>query len=195
MGGVGCRGRGTLCPQDPPAAAALLRPRPGVARDTALCGPLEGAAPANPPPGRAGVVAARLRVSRARRLALRRCLGPGAGRRRAEGGGTKGWVPAGRHLAKTRLRVGGPTCRPREEGGGGAGSWTCAPTRNPRLKMPVRGDRGFPPRREMSGWLQVSALLRPAWLGEGSRGRGTGARGGLPRCALGGWDSPIRRWG
>lgn len=114
-GGVGCRGRGTLCPQDPPAAAALLRPRPGVARDTALCGPLEGAAPANPPPGRAGVVAARLRVSRARRRAQRRCLGPGAGRRRDEGGGTKGWVPAGRHLAKTRPRVGGLTCRPEEK--------------------------------------------------------------------------------
>lgn len=25
-------------------------------------------------------------------------------------------------------------------------------------KMPVRGDRGFPPRRELSGWLRVSFL-------------------------------------
>lgn len=28
-------------------------------------------------------------------------------------------------------------------------------------KMLVRGDRGFPPRRELSAWLHVSALLCP----------------------------------
>ena len=64
------------------------------------------------------------------------------------------------------------------------------PTRDPRSKMPVRGDRGFPSRREMSGWLPVSSLLRSAWLGEGSRGESLGARGGLPAPPIRGLYRP-----
>ncbi|XP_006209462.1 tight junction protein 2 isoform X1 [Vicugna pacos] len=35
--------------------------------------------------------------------------------------------------------------------------------RDPRPKMPVRGDRGFPPRREMSGWLHASGMEELIW--------------------------------
>lgn len=37
-------------------------------------------------------------------------------------------------------------------------------------EMPVRGDRGFPPRRELSGWLRVSFL--PGRLASGCVGAG-----------------------
>lgn len=45
--------------------------------------------------------------------------------------------------------------------------------------MPVRGDRGFPPRRELSGWLRVSAL-RVCSVGRRLSGDERRARGGLP---------------
>uniref|UniRef100_A0A8C3YM20 Tight junction protein 2 n=2 Tax=Catagonus wagneri TaxID=51154 RepID=A0A8C3YM20_9CETA len=35
--------------------------------------------------------------------------------------------------------------------------------RDPRSKMPVRGDRGFPPRREMSGWLRTPGMEELIW--------------------------------
>lgn len=41
-----------------------------------------------------------------------------------------------------------------------------------RREMPVRGDRGFPPRRELSAWLRVSG-----------RGRGGGSVGARAGCA------------
>uniref|UniRef100_A0A8D1VMG7 Tight junction protein 2 n=1 Tax=Sus scrofa TaxID=9823 RepID=A0A8D1VMG7_PIG len=35
--------------------------------------------------------------------------------------------------------------------------------RDPRPKMPVRGDRGFPPRREMSSWLHAPGMEELIW--------------------------------
>lgn len=147
------------------------------------------------PPRRAGMVAAHLRVSRAGRQERRRCLRLGAGRRRGRGRRHKGVGPRGPALEQNPAAGRRTDLPPGEGGRGGSAPRTRAPTRDPSPKMPVRGDRGFPPRREMSGWLHVSALLRPARLGEGSRGESLRARGGLPGCAVGGWRTPNRRWG
>lgn len=43
------------------------------------------------------------------------------------------------------------------------GPRTGVPTRDPRSKMPVRGDRGFPSRREMSGWLPAPGMEELIW--------------------------------
>ena len=73
--GVGRGGGGTLCPRGFPAAPPLFRPRPRVAHGAPRGLRGHGTGKASPPPGRAGVVAAHLRVSAARRRALRRCVG------------------------------------------------------------------------------------------------------------------------
>lgn len=122
------------------------RPQPGVARNAACRGDLGGAAPVSLPPSRAGVVAAHLRVSRAPRPAQRRCAQAGGGPTpppREEG--QRGGSP------RAGTRAAGPRTDPQRGEGGGE---------EPAPEMLVRGDRGFPSRRELSSWHRVSFLLR-----------------------------------
>lgn len=77
----------------------------------------------------------------------------GAGRLR-RGRRDKGEAPRGGVRAATAA------CSSEPRRGGRAG-------RRAR-EMPVRGDRGFPPRRELSGWLRVSFL--PGRLASGCVG-------------------------
>lgn len=73
----------------------------------------------------------------------------GAGRlrrgRRDKGEAPRGGGPAATAACSSERRRGGRAGRARE--------------------MPVRGDRGFPPRRELSGWLRVSFLPGPVASG------------------------------
>lgn len=74
----------------------------------------------------------------------------GAGRLR-RGRRDKGEAPRGGESGTATAACGSELGR-----GGRAGS---------AREMPVRGDRGFPPRRELSGWLRVSFLPGPAASG------------------------------
>lgn len=185
---VRLRGGETLEPLGPLSAASLSRRRPGVTRDAAChgaChGALGGAAPASPPPGPRrggsgpfegfpGPAAADRGVALGQGADLRRRRG-----RRDKGVGLRGPAPWRQVRRRTR--------RAEKEAERGP--------RGTRAEMLVRGDRGFPPRRELSAWLHVSALLFIR-LGEGSPGESVGALGGLPWCAVGSRDSPTRRRG
>lgn len=165
MGAAGRPGPGGI--PLPPPSPPPCRPPPEVALEAAGRGGVAEWSRRGRSPGRAGVVAAHSRVSRVRGrrggAALRR--GAGGGRR------DKGVGPAG---------------RPSRSPGFGSEDWSAARTTRRSgapagfaPEMPVRGDRGFPPRRELSGWLRVSARSRRLG-GEKTRGMGVGARGGQP---------------
>lgn len=121
---VRLRGGETLEPLGPLSAASLSRRRPGVTRDAACHGACHGALGAQRrralPPGRAGVVAAHLRVSRAPRRRTE-ALRWGRGRTYAAsaGGGTKGWVFEGQHPGGRSAD--GPAARRKRRRGAHAG--------------------------------------------------------------------------
>lgn len=154
------RGGETLDPPGFLAAASLSRCWPGVARDAARHGALGGAAPASPPPGPRGGGSGPFEGFPGPAADRGVALGQGADlrRRRRRGRRDKGVGPRGLAPWRQVRRLTRRAERKAERG-----------PRGTRAEMLVRGDRGFPPRRELSAWLHVSALLFIR-LGEGSPG-------------------------